>query len=135
MTHQNTLFDTSRELNITRYKRGIKFLRPAHKNSSTSKLTLADILAFPFNTYFLNSNSAIQNANEGTVHTQAFGSVKGAIGKSVRDALHPEFAIPIINEDQSVIKSGRLIIAENHGIISLFLDILYFSPWSEICVH
>lgn len=129
MFQQNTTYDTSKELCIAHYRRGVKLLRPNNKNA---KHTVADLLALPFNTYFLAPDSTILNANEGTAATQAFSSIKDAIGKSVRDALQPEFAAPIIHEDQSVIKTASLIIAENQGkrMDDIELQCLTFKfPW------
>jgi DNA-binding CsgD family transcriptional regulator len=108
-------FDTSSELAIVRHRDGIKLLPPDPKKESTLKISVADLLALPFNAYFLNPESINLNANENTAYTQSFKSLKDLIGKSVRDVMKPYFAEIVLVEDQTVFNSGKLLITENYG--------------------
>ena len=71
---KSNILDTSGELQLQRYGNGIKLIAPEAANSiysNNKKYHVAEILQFPFNVYFLNTESIVQIGNE--VHANTMG--------------------------------------------------------------
>jgi DNA-binding CsgD family transcriptional regulator len=91
------------ELLIQRYAQGITLVGPhLLGNLPTPRTTVADIMSFPFNFYFMDCNSMMQRINEATAKTNGYLSTQDAIGKSIRDISKPETIETILANDRKV---------------------------------
>ena len=112
--------DTSNELAICRYGNGIKLLRPDQRiyspNRNSTGISIADALKLPFNVFFLNSESVMQNINEVCASTMGFYSTQDSFGKTMFDISPAENAKKVIDTDITVVKSNTLRIAEDNII-------------------
>lgn len=95
-------FDTSKELMVLPYHNGVKLSKSLKEIPSQTLLTIEDVLNFPCNVYFLNTDSAILNINQHSAKLCGFESIHDAIGKSVFDVLHRDSAQSITNVDKYV---------------------------------
>lgn len=79
------------------YRGGIQLIRP-HKNKNTPKnrsqqnknMIVDNILKFPFNVYFLNTDNAVLNMSEENAKLIGCESIKEAIGKTIFNFAHNE---------------------------------------------
>lgn len=102
-----SLIDTSDELLISRFERGIQLLRPDEVrpcDSFCDKTSLGSLKIMPFNVYVLDANSHIQTINEATVATIGFDSIKDGLGKTMLDILPKENAVQLMNTDKMVLR-------------------------------
>lgn len=128
--------DTSSELLIQRYKNGIRLIRPDQyaKNNYFLLGAIEKFLELPFNVYFLNCDSIIQNMNEITAETMQFQSISNAIGKSMLHVAERRSAQSIINGDIQVLTNQSMKFFDHkfdfkNGKICHGLSIKY--PWYD----
>ena len=114
------LLETSKELHLYRYSNGIKLVRP-DRATKLKELpyaydtghTVANLLNLPFNVYFHDTDSRIQNINEISAKIIGFSSARNAIKKSLETVLSSKCASQIINEDRMVMQNNKAKIIEN----------------------
>lgn len=127
----NRLIDTSDELLISRFHRGVQLLRPdqiSRLHPFNEKNTLGRVKKLPFNVYVLDANSQIQLINEATVATIGFVSVSDGMGKTMFDILPEENARNLINTDKMVVRTTQTkikddLVIHNDGSKHQFLTV------------
>jgi DNA-binding CsgD family transcriptional regulator len=112
--------DISEELCIVTNQTGVCLLKPEEMQISVdvnnSFIRVKDILALPFNIYFLSTADTIVNANEKVIVNCGFTSLKSAIGKTIRAVAKPEVAEILIKQDLEVLKKKHATISGQHYI-------------------
>lgn len=105
-------YDSHHELVVSPYKNGIKLLKPAVKNHShflQEKLTtVADVMQLPCNTYFLNYESKVMNANEETASTMYLDSTQETIGKSLADTPWPATSVACAHANDRMVMQNQV---------------------------
>ncbi|MEO8402434.1 MAG: hypothetical protein ABI597_11695 [Gammaproteobacteria bacterium] len=115
MSYSAKPLDTSSELLVTRFRQGIKLIKPdiiqpLQKNWHR----MAQLLNMPFHIYFMNTDSVVQAINKSCVINVGFESEKDAIGRTVLDIAKKETANYSLRHDQLVIKSKNMIIKDDY---------------------
>jgi len=105
--------DISKELCIAPHLSGIRVIAPSLTTSASRLLTVGEVLDYPCNVYFLNSESVIENINESSVEICGYDSIADAMGRSVHDLLAPKDAIISINDDKEVLSTKRIKLYEH----------------------
>ena len=84
--------DTSNELILQRWHGGVRLLRPDTAAASQklfsqdiNKHSLGNVLQLPFNIYFLDADSTLQNSSVAHADIMGFDAVNSSIGLSVFD--------------------------------------------------
>lgn len=109
----STNFDANSEFFMLPFMGGVRLVAPENKGEDQQIKRVADVLAMPCNTYFLNAKSEIVNINEASAASGGFDSVTRALGASVFDLAIPYYdALRVINEDRAVLKSRKIVINE-----------------------
>ncbi len=132
MQRYTNILDTSAELVLQRYGNGVKLMRPTQGQQHALLPTVASMLKMPFNVYFVDLNSIIQNINDETIQTCGFSSVKEAIGNTSHVAATKEAANFELNHDRVVIKTNTMtILDENYESLHghCFSGIAIKFPW------
>lgn len=106
-------YDTSTELLITPRSRGVSLIRPLQKEHSQPYFRIGQVLNFPCNVYFLNTESIIQNINEHSAHSCGYHSIRDAIGRTVFDVLPNEEAINLTRIDKEVLRTNHVKICDD----------------------
>ncbi len=137
-----SLLDTSGEFLIRRWGNGVKLVVP-EKNPEQALLQLAqtetsvsvtDLMKTPFNVYFLNKGSVLQNTNQPTVESTGFRSKKEAVGRTVYDVLKTRAAQHCVTNDLDVIRLNHIKIVEEPLTRVDDLEYYYISvkfPWYD----
>lgn len=109
------IHDTNDDFFLQRWRNGIRLLRPHQAaRQQTTNYTVSDVLKLPFNVYFMDTDSNIQNINEQTIITCGFGSIKNAIGKTAHVAVKKETAENLIHNDRIAIKTNQVNITDDY---------------------
>jgi DNA-binding CsgD family transcriptional regulator len=107
--------DTSEELLFCLYRNGIKLVAPDRGPATLhhyTNNTVKSVLKQPFNVYFLNANSIVENTNNETAYSFGLPSAKYAIGKSIFDRTKMASAQRVRNNDIEVLKTQKMKIAD-----------------------
>lgn len=114
------VFDRSEELLIQRWHSGVKLVRPddfpvgSNSEKHITPPSVKQLFEMPFNVYFLNTESIIQNMSERTAQICGFEQRKNAIGNSARAVSTKESADFSINHNNEVIANNSIIIKNEH---------------------
>ena len=83
--------EISSEFTISRYRNGIKLLRPEYPDRAShehadgaSSLSVAEVLRFPFNVFFHDTNHQIREINESCWMSSGFQSRQHGINHDIR---------------------------------------------------
>jgi len=113
--------DTSNELVISRYRNGIKLIKPDFHGENSSFGTVKSILQMLSNVFFINKANIIEASNESTANFNKYDSVNEFIGKGYHD-------FPDVSKD-TIIKAmhnNKKVIATNNPMVIVeecsFLD-------------
>lgn len=110
--------DTSEELLVQRWRSGVKLSRSEDFNQSsvdeTSPSSVRQLFEMPFNVYFLDPQSVIQNMSETAAHLCGFQGKHDAIGKTARAVSKKESAEFSIRHNDEVISHNSIIIKDEH---------------------
>lgn len=131
----------NQNLLIFRINQGVKLVKPEDieeelksNHSFNTGHTVASLSKFPFNFYFLNTDSETLLMNQQCVDICGFQSVNDSIGKSLFDVSHQESAAKLISNCNEVIMENKIKIFEetnvrNDGVDLQFLSVK--SPWYD----
>lgn len=103
-----------------RWNNGIRLIAPNDKHYFSSagfhlvENNLASLLNMPFNVYFVNQNSLIQEINDSTCHTCGFLSSADAKGRTSEIVATKETALFEFRHEQRVIKENKMIILQEN---------------------
>lgn len=115
---RNHTFDTSEELLVQRWGRGVKLTKPEDcKQSSIGELSppsVRHLFGMPFNVYFLNTQSVIQNMSETAAHLCGFQGKNDAIGRTARAVSKKVSAEFSIRHNEEVISHNSIVIKDEH---------------------
>jgi DNA-binding CsgD family transcriptional regulator len=141
MLNIKRLYDTSSELTLYRYNNGIGLLRPDFKNKQNiypprldTHQTVADILQYPFSTYFTSKDSVLQCYNEGCQIAVGLSSLRAGLEKRLDQMIPRTIADKVILNNNEVIKSKQDKIFEEFTISHNDQDIVFLtvkSPWYD----
>jgi len=116
--------DTSNELILQRWLGGVRLLRPDTAVASQKLLgkdinshSLGSIFQLPFNIYFLDANSALQNSSFVHADMMGFDAVNTSIGLSVFDMADYANASRIRHNDLITLKSYKMNIVEEEATL------------------
>ena len=125
------LLDTSNEFLISPLMGGVKLVKPSDNDSSNNHC-VGSTLNQPFNVFFLDKGSIIQNINETTIISCNYPSVKKTIGRDISLAAKSSTALQSIKDNLDVITNGRMKVCEENFIrkddVSFSATSLKF-PW------
>ncbi len=106
------LLDTSPELQIYCYRKGIKLVKPESNpfqvSGTPTGFRVKDILNLPCNVFFLNYKSEHQNLNESEAEHLGALAAKDVLGKSVSDFIHAHYAKCLLENDQDILLNQHL---------------------------
>jgi DNA-binding CsgD family transcriptional regulator len=114
------IFDTSEELLIQRFQNGVRLIKPEMAQSSLDPMKriklfcVRSLFEMPFNVYFLNTQSVIQNMSERTANICGFQGRNDAIGKIARTVSKKESAEFSIRHNNEVISHNSMVIKDEH---------------------
>lgn len=117
--------DLSTQLHIVPHLNGVTLLRPSNDRLHP---TVNEVMDFPCNAYFLDTESTILNINTHSVEACGYVSTRDAIGTTVFDVLTKDNARLITSIDRQVINQNRTQISEdvmirNDGTMMNFLTV------------
>lgn len=133
--------DTSDELHLYRYGKGIKLVRPdeleqlkACPMASDTGQTVAGLMQLPVSFYFLDAASTTEKINSEGIEVCGFQSETESIGKSLLAVSKKESAVSLIQNCNQVMQSRETRIFEEFnlrkdGITQQFLSIK--APWYD----
>ncbi len=139
MRKKKATLDTSNELVVQKWGEGFKLIEPNKTikiNEKEKFLRVSDLLTLPVNVAFLDTDSVIRSVNETIVKVCGFVSINDTVGKTVRVAAQKEAADFSIRHDQAVLKTKRMIVAEENFVRNI--DDFYFRaitckfPWYDM---
>lgn len=113
-------FDNSAELLVQRWKSGVRMITPDIFNHTYSDkndffpLSVKKLFEMPFNVYFLNCQSVIQNMSDRTANICGFQQVNDAIGNTARAVSKRESAEFSIRHNNEVISRNSVVIKDEH---------------------
>lgn len=90
-------------IHLVQCSRGIR-IASGEQSELSERMTIQKVLNFPFNAYFLNTESQIQAINTCSALTSGFDCTKSAIGRSVRDVQPKHLSEALIHVDHNVIQ-------------------------------
>ena len=134
MNRIKKIFDPP-ELQIYRFKQGIKLINPEKKNLTliqSSPLSLADIFKLPLSIYFLDCESKLQNCNIELLKASKVNSLRDVYEKSVFDIYKNTDCLEVIRNDQKVISGQKKLFFDEQLSIQneLPLDAISIKlPW------
>lgn len=79
---------------------------------SKNIIDIEEAFRLPHNVYLLNTASIILKANQSTILTFGFNSLKDAYGKSARDVISKNYAISLRNHDQLILDKQKMNILD-----------------------
>lgn len=107
------LLDTSNELLVQPFQKGVKLIKPNLKSFDNSHFySVAQFLDLPFNVYFSNKESVLQNLNETAQENCNYLSVNDAIGKSIHDIAKKETVNLVLAHDREVVQKKEMIVKD-----------------------
>lgn len=118
MAHINS-FDNSDELLVQRWRNGVRLIKPDNFKSHSDKISfippsVKKLFEMPFNVYFLNRESVIQNMSDKTASICGFHGIKDAIGNTARAVSRKESAEFSIRHNNEVISRNSVVIKDEH---------------------
>ncbi len=102
--------DTSKELQICRYRNGVKLIRP--KENSSSHLSIANLLKLPF-PFYLNADKFIIDCNESCAEVNGFISREDSIGKKWYRPYKLDSISETLKNENDVINNNKYKIIED----------------------
>lgn len=105
------IIDTSEKLLVQRCGSGVRLVEPNKKLAAPS---VSHLFEMPFNVYFLDTESVIQNMSDRTAQVCGFQGRKDAIGKTARTVSKKESAEFSIRHNNDVISSNSIVIKDEH---------------------
>jgi DNA-binding CsgD family transcriptional regulator len=135
MTRTSTRTDISSELLLARHGQGIRLVRPDRRIHAYENLySVSDILQLPINTYFLDTESKIQQINPVATQICGFTSAHDAIDRTVEEYASKPTAHDVMQNDQKTFRSQQFSMTEDTiqrgDDVSLTALTLRF-PWYE----
>ena len=113
--------DTSKELIVQRWGRGVKLVRPdvfyssiLADERSVAPPSVGNLFEMPFNVYFLNTQNVIQNISEKTANICGFDGQQEALGNTAFAVYKKESAEATIRKNHEVISRNSIVIQEGH---------------------
>lgn len=110
--------DTSNELQIYRFNKGIKLLRAEQAGFPKSKHTVGSILQLPIGVYFIRADSINEKVNEHDAMSCGFDSAKSAIGKTCFSGFTKKSANITTQNDKEVMLTEDIKISEEDVVLS-----------------
>jgi len=117
MINKNAI-DTSDELCLEFKNHGVKLIKPELHTNLEKPVRMADVLRLPFNVYFLDKNSVVQNSNEQHASTLGFSSPQQARGTDI-------FDICVYHSAQRTVCNDRCIIQNKSAGVQRYEKILF----------
>lgn len=128
--------DTSNELQLVKYKNGIKLLKPSYKNTiqscCLSKHSITDLLNVPFCVGFLDANCGAVRVNEHSACSLGFDATEKIVSKTIYDIASLETAARITHNNKVTMQSHRVNMYDETVSLSNGNDYLRFNlqfPW------
>ena len=98
----------SSEFVIQAHKQGVTLARPDTPwLMSSPRVSVAEVLAFPMNIYFMSPDSMMRKINDANAESCGYLSAQDSIGKSIRDIASREAAVNILRNDQAILRAEQ----------------------------
>jgi DNA-binding CsgD family transcriptional regulator len=115
MRQRRRAFDTSEELLIQPYKRGIRLVRPSPSAETYSNQSIAHLFSFPTPVYFKDYETQLVDANPTNIENMGARSKSEAIKNKIEHFIHRSFCDKILKNDLAVITSGEMKVMEEYA--------------------
>ncbi|OAI49595.1 hypothetical protein AYO45_02245 [Gammaproteobacteria bacterium SCGC AG-212-F23] len=137
MNRARKTLDTSSELFIVRSGAGIKLLPDVQKKNLVNNRIyhrVSDVLGFAFNSYFLDTESRLQNASRPCLDCIGMDSLKKSIGLNAYDLSLKRSAMEVIKTDREILLRNTSKIVEENAILNNGAELNFLTikvPWYD----
>lgn len=118
------IFDTSRELVLSRYKEGLRLCRPVSDSIYPETRKLNYLFHMPFSIYFLTTESEVCNMNEAGLDINGLDSLRVIKGKTVIDVFG------YIPGNEAVIENDKKVLSRKN--MQIFAEEIIYSTKKPI---